>query len=104
MNQIDLNGVFDGVKPQEDNVLPRLVTMIQVEEPIQEEDIPSRLLVTVNGGEIIRYQNLSHLPVEVLNVINSLPGSSMGFSKVTKHFLLKEIEKLRIAVEKIEGE
>ena len=104
MNQIDLNGVFDGVKPQEDNVLPRLVTMIQVEEPIQEEDIPSRLLVTVNGDEIIRYQNLSHLPVEVLNVINSLPGSSMGFSKVTKHFLLKEIKKLRIAVEKIEGE
>lgn len=95
MNQIDLNGVFDGVKPQEDNLLPRLVTMIQVEEPVQEEDIPSRLLVTVNGDEIIRYQNLAHLPVEVRDVISTLPGST-GFSK---RILLEKIEKLKIAVE-----
>ena len=100
MNRIDLNGVFDGVKPREDNILPRLVTMIQVEEPIQEEDIPSRLLVTVNGGEIIRYQNLAHLPVEVRDVISTLPGS-IGFSK---KILLEKIEKLKKSVEKIEGE
>ena len=100
MNQIDLNGVFDGVKPQEDNVLPRLVTMIQVEEPVQEEDIPSRLLVTVNGGEIIRYQNLSHLPVEVRDVISTLPGS-IGF---TKDILLEKIDKLRNAVENLRVE
>ena len=95
MNQIDLSGVFDGVKPQEDNILPRLVTMIQIAEPIQEKDIPSRLLVTVNGDEIIRYQNLAHLPVEVRDVISTLPGS-MGFSK---RILLEKIEKLKIAVE-----
>lgn len=95
MSQFDLAGVFEGVKPQEDNLLPRLVPMIQVEEPIGDEDVPSRLLVNVNGGEIIRYQNLSHLPVEVVRIIDTLPGS-MGFSKV---ILLANIDKLRNAVE-----
>jgi hypothetical protein len=100
MNNIDLSGVFDGVKPQEDNVLPRLVTMIQVTEPIQENDVPKRLLVTVNGGEVIRYQNLSHLPVEVRDVISTLPGS-VGF---TKDILLEKIDKLRNAVENLSVE
>ena len=100
MSQIDLNGIFDGVKPQEDNVLPRLVTMIRVEEPIEEGDIPLRLLVDVNGGEIIRYQNLAKLPVEVTRILTSLPGSP-GF---TKDILLKNIDNLRIAVEKLPEE
>ena len=100
VSQIDLRGVFDGVKPQEDNVLPRLVTMIRVEEPIEEGDIPLRLLVDVNGGEIIRYQNLAKLPVEVTRILTSLPGSP-GF---TKDVLLKNIENLRIAVEKLPEE
>ena len=100
MNQIDLSGVFDGVKPQEDNILPRLVTMIVVEEPIREEDVPGRLLVSVNGGEIVRYQNLAKLPVEVTRILTSLPGS-LGF---TKDVLLKNIENLRIAVEKLPEE
>jgi len=98
MSQFDLAGVFEGVKPQEDNLLPRLVPMIQVSEPIGEEDVPSRLLVNVNGGEIIRYQNLAKLPLEVQRIINTLPGS-VGF---TKDILLKNIENLRIAVEKLE--
>ena len=95
MSQFDLAGVFEGVKPQEDNLLPRLVPMIQVSEPIGEEDVPQRLLVSVNGGEIIRYQNLAKLPLEVQRIINTLPGS-VGF---TKDILLKNIENLRIAVE-----
>ena len=95
MSQFDLAGVFEGVKPQEDNLLPRLVPMIQVSEPIGENDVPRRLLVTVNGGEVIRYQNLAKLPLEVQRIINTLPGS-VGF---TKDILLKNIENLRIAVE-----
>jgi hypothetical protein len=99
-DKVDLSGVFDGVKPQKDNVLPRLVTMIQVEEPIEGKDIPSRLLVTVNGGEVIRYQNLDKLPVEVKRVIDTLPGS-MGF---TKDILLKNINSLRLAVKMMKDE
>ena len=100
MNNIDLSGVFDGIKPQEDNVLPRLVTMIQVTEPIQEKDVPKRLLVTVNGGEVIRYQSLSHLPVEVVRVIDTLPGF-VGFNK---DILLEKIDNLRNAVENLKVE
>ena len=97
MNNYDLTNVFDGVKPVAENSIPRLVTMLQVEEQIEEDKIPSRLLITVNGEQVIRYQNLEHLPVEVRDVIGTLPGS-MGFSK---HILLEKIEKLKIAVENL---
>ena len=94
MNHIDLNGIFDGVKPTVENNLERLVYQIRVEEPIEEGEIPKRILFNVNDGETLRYVHMGSLPQEVVDVINRLPGST-GFSK---HELLKSVEKLRESV------
>lgn len=97
---IDLSGVFEGVRPVAENTIERLVTLLRVEEPIEEEKIPGRLLVTVNGDQVVRYQNLDRLPVEVKRIIDTLPGS-MGFSK---DILLKNINSLRLEVEMMKEE
>lgn len=91
MSDLNLNDVFEGTKTQEENSLPRLVTMIQVTERIDEKDVPSRLLVRVNDGEIIRYQNLAHLPVEVQNIINSISSGAIVVSKQTLLLRAKEL-------------
>ena len=94
-DKIDLNGVFDGVKPTVENNLERLVAQIRVEEPIEEGEVPKRILFNVNGGETLRYVHMGSLPQEVVNVINRLPNSVELFSK---RELLKSIEKLRESV------
>jgi hypothetical protein len=94
-DKIDLSGVFDGVKPTVENNLERLVAQIRVEEPIEEGEVPKRILFDVNGGETLRYVHMGSLPQEVVDVINRLPNSVELFSK---RELLKSIEKLRESV------
>jgi hypothetical protein len=98
MNHIDLNGIFDGVKPTVENNLERLVYQIRVEEPIEEGEIPKRILFIVNGGETLRYVHMGSLPQEVVDVINRLPNSVELFSK---RELLNSVEKLRESVLKL---
>ena len=94
-DKIDLSGVFDGVKPTVENNLERLLAQIRVEEPIEEGEVPKRILFYVNGGETLRYVHMGSLPQEVVDVINRLPNSVQLFSK---RELLKSIEKLRESV------
>ena len=102
----DLSGALDGVKPIPDEKISRITTMIRVDEPMEESDLPDRILFnlppTGEGGnyQVVRYVRINSFPIEVRNIINTLQSYKLLLGEVTVgdtgfDYILQNVDELR---------
>ena len=85
-DKIDLSSVFDGVKPVPEVKISRITAMMHIDEHMEDEELPNRVLFTVppkhNKGEekVVRYARINSLPTEMRNLINLFSSYQTHFS------------------------